>query len=61
MNGNGNGQTPAPQGLIGSTLAWLTHPLYSSYNDPLNWFAGVVGVAIVALLWSKVVRQVLDV
>ena len=60
MNGNGNGQQ-ANQGLIGQTLNWLKHPFYSPYNDPVNWGAGVLGVVILSLLWSKVVRQVLDV
>jgi hypothetical protein len=60
MNGNVVSITSGkPQGLISKTLAWILHPSYSD-ADPLDWFAFVVLLLIVGLLWSKVVKQTLD-
>jgi len=46
-------------GIITKTLNWFTHPTYAD-TDPWDWFAFLVLVLMAGLLWSKVVRQVLE-
>lgn len=59
---NGNGQTDTGITAIFTKLyAWLTEPLNTGYSNPTNWFAAFVLIALVSFLWTKVLRQVLDV
>jgi hypothetical protein len=46
-------------GLISKTLAWISHP-FNDDSDPIDWFAFFVLTLIVAYLWSKVLRQLVE-
>ena len=47
-------------GVIGKTWAWLTN---ASYDDttPMDWFAGLVLLLLLAFLWSTVVNHTIQV
>jgi len=48
-------------GIISKSLAWIAHPGFTDDSDPTDWFAFVVLTIMLGLLWSKVVRQTLEV
>lgn len=48
-----------PQGIISKTLAWITHPTYTD-SDPVDWFAGFIVIFLIGMLWSKVLRQIVE-
>ena len=52
-----NGATPT--GLVSKSLAWVLHPTFAD-TDPIDWFAFVVLIFLVGMLWSKVIRQTLE-
>ncbi len=46
-------------GIISKTLDWFTHPSYAE-STPIDWAAFVVLLIMAGLLWSRVVKKVLD-
>jgi len=47
-------------GIIAKSLAWITHPTFDTDTDPMDWIYGLVLILIVAFLWSRVVKQVVE-
>lgn len=47
-------------GIISKTLNWISHPYNDSDSDPLDWFAFFILTLIVAYLWVKVIRQLIE-
>lgn len=48
-----------PQGIISKSLAWITHPTYAD-SDPIDWFAAAIVIFLIGMLWSKVLRQIVE-
>jgi hypothetical protein len=46
-------------GIISKTLDWFDHPTYTD-TSPLDWFAGFIIVLLMGMLWSKVLRQIVE-
>lgn len=46
-------------GLISKMFDWLAHPQFTD-SEPIDWFAFLVLILLAGLLWSKVVKQVLE-
>lgn len=47
-------------GLFGDMLDWFEHPRFTR-SDPIDWLAFAVVLILIGLMWSKVVKQTLDV
>lgn len=46
--------------VIGGILNWVQHPTFETDNDPKNYAAFLALVVIVAFLWSRVVKQLVE-
>lgn len=46
-------------GIISKTLDWFDHPAYTD-SSPVDWFAGLLIVFLMGMLWSKVLRQIIE-
>lgn len=55
VNGNSNGAS-----IVGKISSWIQHPTFDTTTDPINWVAGLVLIVIVAFLWSRVVKQIVE-
>jgi hypothetical protein len=47
-------------GIISKSLAWISHPYNDADSDPVDWFAFFVLTLIVAYIWAKVVRNIVE-
>jgi len=47
-------------GLISKLQEWIQHPTYDTDTTPKDWLAGLALVLIVAFLWSRVVKQLVE-
>lgn len=43
-------------GLLSQVSDWFTHPMYSD-GTMLEWGAGLIGILILAFLWSLVIKE----
>lgn len=48
-----------PTGIISKSLSWVFHPTFAD-NDPLDWFGFLIVAILAGLLWSKVLRQLVE-
>jgi hypothetical protein len=46
-------------GLISQTLSWIEHPKYTD-SEPLDWFAFALLAFLLGMLWSKVLKQIVE-
>lgn len=54
-----NEDESTPTGIISKSLTWIFHPSFSD-ADPVDWFGFLIVFILVGLLWSKVLRQLID-
>jgi hypothetical protein len=47
--------------IIGKIFAWVWHPQFDTDTDPVDWVAGLAIVVLLAFLWSRVVKQIVEV
>ena len=47
-------------GIITKIFNWGKHPSFDTTTDPSDWLAGLVLILIVAFLWSRVVKQLVE-
>ena len=48
------------KGVITKTFDWIMHPTFDTQTSPKEWIAGLALILIVAFLWSRVVKQVIE-
>lgn len=48
------------KGFLSSTMDWISHPTFDTTTDPYDWTIGLILIVIVAFLWSRVVKQLLN-
>ena len=46
--------------IFGKIFTWIQHPTFDTATDPKDWLAGLVLIVIVAFLWSRVVKQLVE-
>lgn len=47
-------------GILTKIQNWIAHPTFHTESDPKDWIAGLVLIMIVAFLWSRVVKQLVE-
>jgi len=47
-------------GIITKINNWIQHPTYDTKTDPKDWLAGLALIVIVAFLWSRVIKQLVE-
>ena len=46
--------------IFGKIFTWIQHPTFDTATDPKDWLLGLVLIVIVAFLWSRVVKQLVE-
>ena len=47
-------------GIVTKLFSWIQSPSLDTETDPKDWLAGLVIVLLIAFLWSRVVKQIVD-
>jgi hypothetical protein len=47
-------------GIISKTFNWIAHPSFDTQNDTSDYLLGLVLIVVVAFLWSRVVKQLVE-
>lgn len=48
------------KGYITKIFDWIKHPTFDTAATPKDWIYGLIVVLILAFLWSRVVKQVVE-
>ena len=48
------------RGIISKIFDWMVHPTFDTDQSPSMWIGGLVIVLVLAFLWTRVVKQVVD-
>lgn len=48
-------------GIVTKSLNWITHPTFDTDTDPVDWLAGLALILIAAFLWSRVIKEIVNV
>lgn len=48
------------RGIISKIFDWTKHPTFDTESDPKAYLAFVAVALIVAFLWSRVIKQLVD-
>lgn len=54
-----NDDQDSPQGIISKSLSWVFHPSFAD-ADPIDWFGFLIIFILAGMLWSKVLRQLVE-
>ena len=47
-------------GIIAKIQSWIKHPTYDTKTDPTDWLGGLVLILILAFLWTRVLKQLVE-
>ena len=48
-------------GFVTKIFAWIQHPSIDTESDPKDWVYGLLAVLILAFLWSRVVKHIVEI
>jgi hypothetical protein len=47
-------------GIFPKIFAWIQHPTFDTDTDPKDWALGLVLIVVIAFLWSRVIKQLVE-